>query len=130
MRMEDVMLESICNPDCTPLFETALELANDDEALARRLLHMIVETNRSTLDSLRACVAADDWAGVGSAAHHIAGSARMLGRYGLLAALIHLEGTARQRDIPLLTIVLPRVVDAIEHLDRSIEETLGFDGGL
>ncbi|CAE6695315.1 hypothetical protein R20943_00267 [Paraburkholderia aspalathi] len=101
-----------------------LELACGDEGTAVRLLRMIIDTNRTTLVLLRDKLKASSWGEVSSAAHRIAGSARMLDCFGLIALLTRLEAAAREREAALATALLPLVVDALESLDVSMHEAL------
>ena len=103
----------------------ALELTGDDHACARRLLELITETNRTTLMALRDSVETAEWDCVGSAAHRIAGSARMFDCSDLLALLTQLETAAREREAAVATTLLPRVAEAVASLDRSIGSILG-----
>ncbi|MFM0061230.1 Hpt domain-containing protein [Paraburkholderia phytofirmans] len=118
--------ESIDGPHS--LWEATLELACGDHATAERLLEMILQTNRSTLGSLRESFKAACWDSVASSAHRIAGSARMLKCDDLIAQLTQLETAARGRDIALATALLPSLIDAIEELDVAIAKTLDSDG--
>lgn len=106
------------------LREKALELAGDDHVTARLLLEMIVETNRTTLATLRDSFESACWDSVASAAHRIAGSARMLECDELIAWLTQLEAAMRERDITRAAALLPRVVNALGELDVSIETAL------
>lgn len=99
----------------------ALELAGDDHAVARRLLEMIADTNRTTLVSLQESVAAASWDEVAGAAHRIAGSARLLGCGELVALLVDLEAAARERQHAAAGQFVPLVVDALAQLDVSID---------
>lgn len=103
----------------------ALELAGDDHAVARRLLEMIADTNRSALASLQESVASSSWDDVGSAAHRIAGSARLLACGELIALLVELEAAARERQHAVAGKLLPLVVDALTKLDVSIGAAVG-----
>jgi HPt (histidine-containing phosphotransfer) domain-containing protein len=103
----------------------ALELAGDDHAVARRLLEMIADTNRTTLASLQDSVAAASWDEVAGAAHRIAGSARLLACGELIALLIDLEAAARERQQAVAGKLLPLVVDALARLGVSIDAAVG-----
>lgn len=89
---------------------------------------MILQTNRSTLDSLRRSFETASWDSVASSAHRIAGSARMLKCDDLIAQLTQLEAAARDRDIALATALLPPLIDAIKRLDVSIGKALDNNG--
>ncbi len=102
-----------------------LELACDDAPTARQLLQLILDTNRATFALLRDSFDAASWDMVGSAAHRIAGSARMLDCNGLIALLRRLETAARERDVALANALLPLVVKALGSLDSSVQEALG-----
>lgn len=102
----------------------ALELTDGDNVTARRLLELIVDTNCATLTLLRESVETASWDAVSSAAHRIAGSARMLGCNGLIALLTRLEAAARERDTSIATALLPLVVKRLESLDIAIAEAL------
>ncbi|SIO71429.1 Hpt domain-containing protein [Burkholderia sp. GAS332] len=101
-----------------------LELACGDDVTAVRLLHLIIDTNRTTLTQLCDKLKAGSWEEVSSAAHRIAGSARMLDCFGLIALLTRLEAAAREREAALATALLSLVVDALESLDVSMQEAL------
>lgn len=102
----------------------ALELTGGDAFSARRLLTLIVETNRAALAQLHAGFEAATWDSVSSAAHRIAGSARMLECDDLLALLIQLEAAARGREVGTVTALMRSVADALASLDASIGSTL------
>ena len=104
--------------------QKALELAGGDHVTARRLLEMIAQTNRTSLAALHDSFKAASWDSVGSAAHRIAGSARMLECHEGITLLIRLEAAARQRDIALATALLPRVADALGAFNVSIGQAL------
>lgn len=104
--------------------QKALELAGGDQVTARRLLEMIAQTNRTTLAALHDSFRAASWDSVGSAAHRIAGSARMLECHKGITLLTRLEAAARKRDIVLATALLPRVADALGEFDTSIGKAL------
>jgi HPt (histidine-containing phosphotransfer) domain-containing protein len=125
MKAVDGMTHAVYFTDPHSLWDAALELVSGDHVTAGRLLEMIAQTNRATLASLRESFEAASWASVGSAAHRIAGSARMLDCGDLTALLTQLEAAARERDIALAIALLPCVVDAIEELDVSIGKALG-----
>jgi HPt (histidine-containing phosphotransfer) domain-containing protein len=99
----------------------ALELAGDDHAVARRLLEMIAETNRTTLASLQGSVATASWNDVAGAAHRIAGSARLLACDELIALLTELEAAARERQHAVAGNLVPLVVATLAKLDVSID---------
>ncbi|ACD21174.1 Hpt protein [Paraburkholderia phytofirmans PsJN] len=125
MKAVDVMDRTVLPVNADSLWNTALDLACGDKAAAARLLEMIAHTNRTTLDTMRKSFEAACWDSVGSAAHRIAGSARMLECDDLIALLIQLETAARARDIAGATAALPCVIDTIERLDVSIVKALG-----
>ncbi|MFM0508942.1 Hpt domain-containing protein [Paraburkholderia sp. RL17-373-BIF-A] len=125
MKAADAMDHTVFSADAHLLWQKALDLACGDHATAGRLLEMISQTNRTTLDSLCEGSEVACWDSVGSAAHRIAGSARMLECHDLIALLIQLETAARAHDIAAATAVLPCVIDAIEELDVSIAKALG-----
>ncbi|EIF35531.1 Hpt domain-containing protein [Burkholderia sp. Ch1-1] len=106
------------------LRQKALELAGGDHVTARHLLEMIAQTDRTALAALRDSFKAASWDSVGSAAHRIAGSARMLECHEMLALLTRLEAAARARDVALAAALLPRVADALGELNISIGEAL------
>ncbi|ABE33068.1 hpt domain protein [Paraburkholderia xenovorans LB400] len=106
------------------LQQKALELAGGDHVTARRLLEMIAQTDRTALAALRDSFRTASWDGVGSAAHRIAGSARMLECHEVFALLTRLEAAARGRDIVLATALLPHVADALGELGASIGKAL------
>lgn len=108
--------------------QKALELAGGDRVIARRLLEMIAQTNRASLAVLNDGVKAASWDSVGSAAHRIAGSARMFECQEGIALLTRLEAAARKRDIALATALLPRVADSLGEFDLSIERALNGVG--
>ena len=103
----------------------ALELAGDDQAIAKRLLEMIADTNRTTLAALRDSLAAASWDDVASVAHRIAGSARLLACGELIALLTRLEAAAREREYAVASTLLPLVVDAVAQLNVSIANAVG-----
>lgn len=115
--------------DFAQLRAKAIELVGDDERAIQRLLELIAETNRTTLASLRENAEAAFWEPVSSAAHRIAGSARMLDCHALLTLLTQLEAAARERNSELATALMPRVADALTLLDTSIEAALQFTVG-
>jgi HPt (histidine-containing phosphotransfer) domain-containing protein len=121
----DVMDHTVFPVNADSLWNRALDLACGDHATAARLLEMIAHTNRTTLDALRNSFEASCWDSVGSAAHRITGSARMLACDDLIASLIQVEAATRARDIARATAALPSVIDAIKRLDVSIAKALG-----
>lgn len=126
--MPDVTHAKTC-ADFAQLRAKAIELVGDDERAIKRLLELIAETNRTTLASLRENAEAALWELVSSAAHRIAGSARMLDCDALLTLLTQLEAAARGRNRELATALVPRVADALARLDASIETALRFTVG-
>lgn len=118
-------VHEMLSADPNLLWERALDLACGDHAMAGRLLEMIVRTNRTTLDSLRESCETASWEEVGSAAHRIAGSARMLERDDLLAMLTQLEAAACKRDVTQASAVIPRVIEALAKLETLIGTALG-----
>ncbi|HEY4296510.1 MAG TPA: Hpt domain-containing protein [Paraburkholderia sp.] len=105
--------------------EKALELTGNDHPTAQRLLAMIAETNRTTLASLQASIAASAWDGVAGAAHRIAGSARLLACADLIALLTELEARARERERAAACKLLVLVVDALAKFEASIHAAVG-----
>jgi HPt (histidine-containing phosphotransfer) domain-containing protein len=103
------------------LHAKALELAGDDHTIAARLLEMIVDTNRSTLASLQDRIGASSWGEVASAAHRIAGSARLLGCGALIALLTELEAAARECEPERVGKLAPLVADALAKLELAID---------
>jgi len=106
------------------LYAKALELTGHDLAAATRLLKLIVDTNQSALTWLCDSFAEASWDGVASAAHRIAGSARMLECDELVALLKQLEAAAGGLETKLAAVLRPRVVKALERLNASIQEAL------
>jgi HPt (histidine-containing phosphotransfer) domain-containing protein len=107
------------------LHAKALELAGDDPAIATRLLAMIADTNRTTLASLQDSIGALSWDEVASAAHRIAGSARLLGCGALIALLSELEAAAREREHAVVGKLMPLVADALATLKLAIDAAVG-----
>lgn len=106
------------------LLAAAEELVGGDRAVAHQLLRMVTATNRTTLGLLQDCVDAQSWENAASAAHRLAGSARMLARDNLVASLGELEAAARASDRGLVSALLPRVVSAVNELENSIRLVL------
>ncbi|AFT88876.1 hypothetical protein LMG9964_05860 [Paraburkholderia phenoliruptrix] len=111
-------------PDSYFVNARARDLVGDDERAVRRLLELIAETNRSTLASLHQSFEAGRWGELASAAHRMAGSARMLGHDELLAVLSDLEAAARTQDRERATAHMPLIAEALARLGKSIEEAL------
>jgi HPt (histidine-containing phosphotransfer) domain-containing protein len=107
------------------LHAKALELAGDDHTIATRLLEMIADTNRTTLASLQDSLGVSSWDEVASAAHRIAGSARLLGCGALIALLTELETAAREREQAVVGKLLPLVADALATLKLAIDAAVG-----
>jgi HPt (histidine-containing phosphotransfer) domain-containing protein len=118
------MNHSLPLAEARALREKALELAGDDQAIARRLLEMIADTNRTTLASLQASGTASSWDDVASSAHRIAGSARLLARDELTALLIELEAAAHERKPGVAGPLVQQLADALAKLDASIDAAL------
>ncbi|MBW9106961.1 Hpt domain-containing protein [Paraburkholderia phenoliruptrix] len=123
------MKAAISCPDSRLLRDNAEQLVGDDERAIKRMLELIAETNRTGLASLQESFKAGCWAEVASAAHRMAGSARMLGHDALIAALSELEMAGRERNRELATTLMPVVADALIHLDKAIEEAVRLDTG-
>ncbi|WP_027214383.1 Hpt domain-containing protein [Burkholderia sp. WSM2232] len=123
------MKAAISCPDSRLLRANAQQLVGDDERAIKRVLELIAETNRTGLASLQQSLEAGCWAEVASAAHRMAGSARMLGHDALITALSELETAAREQHCELATALMPVVADALIRLDKAIEEAVRFDTG-
>lgn len=123
------MEKTLSSPDSRRLWAKAAELVGDDEHAIRRLLSLIAETNRTTLASLHESLGALCWQQVGSAAHRMAGSARMLDHDALITLLTELEAAARAPDTVRAAALVPVIADTLAGLDTSIEEALGFTAG-
>lgn len=119
------MNASLSSGAAIPTLAVALELAGGDPMVARRLLEMIVDTNRSMLVLLRDSVEAGSLDIVASAAHRLSGSARMLECAGLVVLINELEAAARSRQQGLVSMLLPRVAIAVAQFDASIKVALG-----
>ncbi|AXF18697.1 Hpt domain-containing protein [Paraburkholderia caledonica] len=118
------MNTEISCPDSRLLWEKALNLVGDDEHAAAHLLVLIADTNQTTLASLHEHFEVARWEGVGSAAHRIVGSARMLDCGALIALLTALEAAARAHYSELATALMPVVAEAVATLDKSIAKAL------
>ncbi|RDK02222.1 hypothetical protein DLM46_13495 [Paraburkholderia lacunae] len=101
------------------------ELACGDEATGAHLLRLIIDTNRAGLATLCESYRREAWDEVRSAAHRIAGSARMLDCGGLTALLKRLETAARDRQVELIKALVPLTAATLESLDMSIQTSLG-----
>jgi len=123
------MKVAISCPESRLLWANAQQLVGDDERATVRVLELIAETNRTGLASLQESFAARCWDEVASAAHRMAGSARMLGHDALIAALSELETAARQQHCELATALMPVIADALMRLDKAIEQAVRFDTG-
>lgn len=119
-----MMTCTTASDDVHALAVKTLELTGGDRFSARRLLALIVETNRAAVIQLRASFAAQAWDSVGSAAHRVAGSACMLKCTELIAFLTQLQVAARERDIATISALMQRAIDALERLDMSITAAL------
>lgn len=118
------MNTEISCPDSRLLWQKALNLVGDDEHAAAHLLVLIADTNQTTLASLHEHFEVARWEGVGSAAHRIVGSARMLDCGALIALLTALEAAARAHYSELATALMPVVAEAVATLDKSIAKAL------
>jgi len=123
------MKATISCPDSRLLRDNAEQLVGEDERAIKRMLELIAETNRTGLASLQESLEAGCWAEVASAAHRMAGSARMLAHDALIAALSELEMAGREQNRELATTLMPVVADALIHLDKAIEEAVRLDTG-
>jgi HPt (histidine-containing phosphotransfer) domain-containing protein len=101
------------------------ELACGDEATGAYLLRLIIDTNRTGLATLCESDRREAWDEVRSAAHRIAGSARMLDCGGLTALLKRLETAARDRQVELVKALMPLAVNTLESLEMSVRTSLG-----
>jgi HPt (histidine-containing phosphotransfer) domain-containing protein len=108
----------------SPLLAVAVELAGGDQTVACRLLHMIVETNQATLALLRDSVHAESWDNAASAAHRLAGSARILECEDFAGLVSELETAARAHQGVLATTLLPHVIGAATEFEASIRTVL------
>ncbi|WP_345815562.1 Hpt domain-containing protein [Paraburkholderia sp. PREW-6R] len=108
------------------LYATALDLVGGDRAAASRVLELVANTNRAGLVSLRESIDKCEWEQVASAAHRIAGSARVLGCTGLLVLLTRLEAAARARERGRIAGIFPLVSHSIDALNTSIEAALSL----
>ncbi|WP_176061006.1 Hpt domain-containing protein [Paraburkholderia sp. BCC1876] len=123
-----MMTCAIAFDDAHALAVRTLELTGGDHFSARRLLALIVETNRVAVIQLRDGFAAQSWDRVGSAAHRVAGSACLLECTELIAFLTELQVAAREREIATVSALMQRAIDALERLDMSI--TVALDSAL
>ncbi|WP_025599106.1 Hpt domain-containing protein [Burkholderia sp. WSM2230] len=123
------MKAAISCPDSRLLRANAQELVGEDERAITRVLELIAETNRTTLVSLQQSFEAGCWDEVASAAHRMAGSARMLAHDALTAALSELEAAGRAHNRELATSQMPVIAEALASLDKSIEEALRCSTG-
>jgi HPt (histidine-containing phosphotransfer) domain-containing protein len=119
------MNRSLCSDGASPFLAIAAELAGGDLRVARRLLEMIVETNRTTLVLLRDSVDAKAWDLAANAAHRLAGSARMLECDNLVTLINELEAAARARQDVLVSALLSQVVSAVTEFEISVKLALG-----
>ncbi|ASL46604.1 Virulence sensor protein BvgS [Burkholderia sp. AD24] len=115
-----MMTCAIAFDDAHALAVKTLELCGGDHFSARRLLALIVETNRAAVIQLRDSFAAQAWNSVGSAAHRVAGSACMLEHAELIASLTQLQVAASGREIATISTLMQCSIDALERLDASI----------
>lgn len=105
-----------------------LELACDDHAIGQQFIRLLIDTNRITLSVLHDAFNIASWDAVVSAAHRIAGSARMLDCADLINLLVQLEAAARQREADLARMLLQAVANIIDALDAALQELL--DGAM
>jgi len=119
------MNRSLCSDGASPFLAIAAELAGGDLRVARRLLEMIVETNRTTLVLLRDSVDAKAWDLAANAAHRLAGSARMLECDNLVTLINELEAAARAQQDVLVSALLSQVVGAVTEFEISVKLALG-----
>lgn len=119
------MNRSLCSETARSFLAIAADLAGGDLAVARRLLKIIVETNRSTLALLQDSVAAEAWDIAASAAHRLTGSARMLECDDLVALVNELEAAAHARQRVLSVTLLPHVASAVAEFDLAVKVALG-----
>jgi HPt (histidine-containing phosphotransfer) domain-containing protein len=117
---------SIAASERQTLRETIDELACGDEAIAQHFIRLLIDTNSSTLATLRDAFSTLSWDEIGSAAHRLAGSARMLDCGGMIAVLSRLEAVARERELALARALLQVVADTIDSLDVSLRELLNL----
>lgn len=106
------------------LYARIREAVCDDDTVARRVIRLLIDTNRSTLAELRDAVSTTSWDAVGRNAHRLAGSARMLDCLGLLAFLSRLEDAARARQQALAQSVLQVVANTVDNLDALLQRLL------
>lgn len=119
------MNHSMSSEAASSFLAIAVDLAGGDQAVARRLLEMIVETNRKTLVLLWESAAASGWDNVASAAHRLAGSGRMLECDDLVVLINELEAAARSHKEVLTSTLLPHVTSALAEFEASIRLALG-----
>lgn len=124
MKAADMMTCAIAFDNAHALAVKTLELTGGDRLSARRLLALIVETNRAAVNQLRDGFAAQAWDSVGSAAHRVAGSACLFECTELIALLMELQVAVREREIATISALMQRAIDALECFDMSIMAAL------
>lgn len=115
---------ALTQEELASLHTNLLELACDDQNTASQLLHLIIETNRSGLTTLRTSYNSELWDGVRSAAHQMAGSARMLNCHGLISLLKRLEVASQECQHELMTALMRVVTGTLESLESSMIKSL------
>lgn len=115
---------ALTQEELASLHTNLLELACDDQNTASQLLHLIIETNRSGLTTLRTSYDTELWDGVRSAAHQMAGSARILNCHGLISLLKRLEVASQERQRELITALMRVLTGTLESLESSMIKSL------
>jgi HPt (histidine-containing phosphotransfer) domain-containing protein len=110
--------------DVHALQERIDALALGDRTVARDVTSALIETNHATLLYMSAARNSEAWNELGHAAHHLAGSLRMLQCEREIALALRLERAALGQDALTAAALLPGLTEAITALNEQLDALL------
>ena len=115
---------TLTTSECQTLKTKVEELTCGDLAVTQHFVRLLIDTNAATLSTLHDAFSTLSWDAMASAAHRMAGSARMLDCTGLIAFLVRLERAAREREQELARAIVQVVGDTVDRLEFALRELL------
>jgi HPt (histidine-containing phosphotransfer) domain-containing protein len=104
------------------------ELAAGDTAVAREFIRILIDTNHTTLVTLRESLRTGAWREATSAAHRINGSARLIGFEALVERTLQLEAAAAAQDAPRAAMLFSSVEGDVERVEAWLANLADVDG--
>lgn len=95
-----------------------------DNAVAIDVMHALIETNRTTLVSMRLALRSGEWRELGRAAHRLSGSLRMLAFTRGVDWTQRLERASTEHDVAAVVALLPAVEAFIDILNDALAQLL------